>query len=885
MNDCTENSETALQQQLLLSENIQQKREKPIPKPRKSLPNNFHNKSTFITTKYDLDKSNLTPIHNQPIQNSRYQQKQHLITPTRPLSPPPLPPRPSLCGMERPLPLPQLIDHGGALFHTSAIDKSIIGEKKTQRIYPILDDLFYTNTHEMDNEKSNLALAQTMSCSSTTASDSHSSENSTSFIASSLGAEIAPSPSNPFSSYCEPFDGYLKFDGESICFSGWVQLPQGMFKHRKRGWAVVRNNTFSISQDDESRTPFFGPVELSKCVFLGKESDSESVVVFILRDLSKRSKSQKHLMNSSDELNTVRFTPEENHGFWLSLMAKCCSPRNDLFREKLPMVECCGRLWVKQGISGHWNEGWAFVHGHSLTYWVQAPNAIAEVDIRKIFLVKQNDIPSSDWCNYIDHSSSGPLLIALEGSSLYLQSEFDQCTSNWLNFLQAQLRRVSNSLEECRLTPDNVPIIVDKCIGLVATYGMLQPGIYRKNGSSAEVKRIIQQLKEDPHSVHFKAPITDEMINAIADVLRTFFRQLNAPLIPFNIQSDLYEISQFLPAEKKSTAYRERIESLPKVHQSTLKKLLGHLQEIVSHEDRNLASLENISKVFGPTLFNVSNAEEEISLELYNTATKQAIVTRDLIFYYCDIFGVDAEQLLAKCRMDVVREQKTSKNPANGLLIPVHLFERDNKCFNVQSEWTAAQVVQFKVQKLAFVSPCENYALFEMIKKGQLERRIGANESLRSIVLGRWMTDGVEEQQKDNFLLLKKDPHPFQPQSGRAFAEDLKLAEPGSRTFKTASLRIEDGVHVCHYSRGMKRQCQWKVDEVLWFVGAESDRRCPYPHPLTFFVYGREKRATFCKGKFPGFCVAFKDEIQRLQWLNQVIVSAQEYLPMPIIQI
>uniref|UniRef100_A0A183BW32 Ras-associating domain-containing protein n=1 Tax=Globodera pallida TaxID=36090 RepID=A0A183BW32_GLOPA len=325
--------------------------------------------------------------------------------------------------------------------------------------------------------------------------------------------------------------------------------------------------------------------------------------------------------------------------------------------------------------------------------------------------------------------------------------------------------------------------------------------------------------------------------------------------------------------EAKSAAYRKRFKAMPKVHLSTLKKLLGHLLEIVSHEDRNLASLDNISKT-----------DEQISLDLYSAATKQAIVTHDLIFYYCEIFGVDAEEILAKCKLDVIREQKPSKNPANGLLIPIHLFERDNKCFNVQSEWTAAQVVSFKIQKLAFVSPCESYALFEVVKNGQLERRIGANESLRSIVLGRWM-DWVEEQQKDNFLLFKKDMHPFQPQSVRAFAEDLKLAEPGSRTFKSASLRIEDGVRVCQYSRGMRKQCQWKVDEMFWFVGAESDRRCPYPHPLTFFVSGREKRAAICKGKFPGYCVAFKDEIQRLQWLNQVIVSTQEYLPMPIIHI
>uniref|UniRef100_A0A914GZX4 Rho-GAP domain-containing protein n=1 Tax=Globodera rostochiensis TaxID=31243 RepID=A0A914GZX4_GLORO len=733
-------------------------------------------KPAFQYSSESQQQKNESAIYNASTKSYQHQQKLQFAF-IRPLSPPPLPPRPSLAGVERPLPLPPKMEHDNFVFHSS--DKLIGEEKKKRQIskHSVLD---------MDS------LPVTA---------------------------VAPSY-NLYASYCEPFDGYLKFDGESICFSGWVQLPQGMFKHRKRGWAIVRNNELSISQDDESSTPFFGPVKMSKCVFFGRSAAADSEIMFILRDLLKRGKSQKPLLSSND-FSIVRFTPEENHENWLSLLAKCCSPRTDLFKEELPLVDCCGRLWIKQGISGLWNEGWAFVHRRILSYWVQGPNALAEVDIRKVFLVKQSDIPLSDWCNYIEHSSSGPLLIALEGSSLYLQSEFDQCTSSWLTVLKAELKKVSNALEEYRLTPDNVPVIVDKCIGLVSTYGMFQAGIYRKNGSAGEVKRILQEFREDPYSVHLKPPITDETINAIADVLRTFFRQLNSPLIPIALHSELYGISQSLPEA------------------NTLKKLLGHLLEIVAHEDRNLASLDNISKVFGPTLFNVSNTDEQISLDLYSTATKQAIVTHDLIFYYCEIFGVDAEEILAKCKLDVIREQKPSKNPANGLLIPIHLFERDNKCFNVQSEWTAAQVVSFKIQKLAFVSPCESYALFEVVKNGQLERRIGANESLRSIVLGRWM-DWVEEQQKDNFLLFKKDLHPFQPQSVRAFAEDLKLAEPGSRTFKSASLRIEDGVRVCQYSRGMKKQCQWKVDEMFW----EREKGGPLQGKIPRILCGVQGRNT-----------------------------------------
>ena len=57
-----------------------------------------------------------------------------------------------------------------------------------------------------------------------------------------------------FHSFYEPF-GDVKSDGESVCFSGWVQMaPQGgIIKHRKRGFAMIRQGQFFITPDDEVR--------------------------------------------------------------------------------------------------------------------------------------------------------------------------------------------------------------------------------------------------------------------------------------------------------------------------------------------------------------------------------------------------------------------------------------------------------------------------------------------------------------------------------------------------------------------------------------------------------------------------------------------------------
>lgn len=92
--------------------------------------------------------------------------------------------------------------------------------------------------------------------------------------------------------------------------------------------------------------------------------------------------------------------------------------------------------------------------------------------------------------------------------------------------------------------------------------------------------------------------------------------------------------------------------------------------------------------------------------------------------------------------------------------MPIHLFEKDNKCFNVQSDWTAAQILDYKLKNLDMYAHIDSYALFEVVRNGSMERRICSSETLTSIVLVRWL----EWEHSECYVLLKKDPYPFQPQ-------------------------------------------------------------------------------------------------------------------------
>lgn len=50
--------------------------------------------------------------------------------------------------------------------------------------------------------------------------------------------------------------------------------------------------------------------------------------------------------------------------------------------------------------------------------------------------------------------------------------------------------------------------------------------------------------------------------------------------------------------------YKAAFDQFPKIHYNTIRKLLGHLQFIVSQSDKNQMTVDNIASLWGVTLMN-----------------------------------------------------------------------------------------------------------------------------------------------------------------------------------------------------------------------------------------------------------------------------------------
>ncbi|VDO23354.1 unnamed protein product [Heligmosomoides polygyrus] len=218
-------------------------------------------------------------------------------------------------------------------------------------------------------------------------------------------------------------------------------------------------------------------------------------------------------------------------------------------------------------------------------------------DAETILLLRER-VDKVDWCPKCKKKDQkGPFLISLEGCALYLECCDDMCTPKWFTAIQNSLSMTV--LEDFRLTSDNIPILVDKCLRFVAAYGIRSEGIYRRSGKILEAKEIYKGLTEDPVRTHI-ASSSEETVYAVADVLRQFFRRLKSPLFPhllftkkFSILVGILRLQavfelagvmvSFLSVGARASVdnairyqeYRRILQKLPLVHYHTLRKLVA----------------------------------------------------------------------------------------------------------------------------------------------------------------------------------------------------------------------------------------------------------------------------------------------------------------------
>uniref|UniRef100_UPI00358F2BC0 active breakpoint cluster region-related protein-like isoform X2 n=1 Tax=Myxine glutinosa TaxID=7769 RepID=UPI00358F2BC0 len=149
-----------------------------------------------------------------------------------------------------------------------------------------------------------------------------------------------------------------------------------------------------------------------------------------------------------------------------------------------------------------------------------------------------------------------------------------------------------------------IPYIVRQCVEEIERRGIEEVGIYRVSGVATD----IQTLKAafDNNNKDVVMMLSEMDVNAIAGVLKLYFRELPEPLLTNEKYQSFIEASALSDPVAKETCMLQLLELLPDTSQNTFLYVLTHLRRVAEKKAVNKMTLHNIATVFGPTLLRPS---------------------------------------------------------------------------------------------------------------------------------------------------------------------------------------------------------------------------------------------------------------------------------------
>ncbi|WBW72172.1 RhoGAP Rga7 [Schizosaccharomyces osmophilus] len=156
----------------------------------------------------------------------------------------------------------------------------------------------------------------------------------------------------------------------------------------------------------------------------------------------------------------------------------------------------------------------------------------------------------------------------------------------------------------------NVPNVVVQCTTQIETFGLNIQGIYRIPSSAAKVLALRQQFTKEPLTILNSAKDYGNDVHSLADLLKSFFRELSEPLIPNQHYNDFIDAGKVEDEARRRDAVHRAINDLPDANYSTIRHLTIHLTKIKDNSDVNKMSTNNLAIIWGPTLLKQATIPE-----------------------------------------------------------------------------------------------------------------------------------------------------------------------------------------------------------------------------------------------------------------------------------
>ncbi|RVE67529.1 hypothetical protein OJAV_G00104410 [Oryzias javanicus] len=323
-----------------------------------------------------------------------------------------------------------------------------------------------------------------------------------------------------------------------------------------------------------------------------------------------------------------------------------------------------------------------------------------------------------------DHQEKKDILVLVEkGRTLHLHGIGRMDFSLWYSDVQRAAGGRGNTLREQQMSRNDIPIIVDSCIAFITQYGLGHEGIYRKNGAKSRIRLLMEEFRKDARNV--KLRIGDHFIEDVTDVLKRFFREIDDPIFMAELHPFWQEAAKIPHKRQRLERYKEIIRSLPRVNQTTLAALIGHLYRVQKCADLNQMCTKNLSLLFAPSLFQTDGKGEH-----------EVKIVEDLIDNYLFVFDIDEEhQTQIELEISLITTWKdTQLSQAGDLIIEVYLEMKIPDCcitLKVSPTMCAEELTnQVLYMRNVPAGDRDVWMTFEAIEDGQLERPLHPKEKV-----------------------------------------------------------------------------------------------------------------------------------------------------------
>ncbi|RWS08072.1 rho GTPase-activating protein 8-like isoform X2 [Dinothrombium tinctorium] len=234
----------------------------------------------------------------------------------------------------------------------------------------------------------------------------------------------------------------------------------------------------------------------------------------------------------------------------------------------------------------------------------------------------------------IEHDKK--LLSTLKKSN---QGSSSTSQSNFYERLDSQQFRVSLKFIKEHNNGDVIPKVVHSCISYLNNENALQTeGIFRRCANAQDAKSV-QEKFNSGKEVNFD-DYGDQSVHIAATTLKTFFRELEEPLLTFELYDDVIDFQQIAGGsasrhqmEKLAVAKSLVLQRLPEDNYTLLKFLVEFLVKVMDRSDLNKMTASNLAIVFGPNLLWSKNKQASLeTITHINHFTEIILRNHDLIF-------------------------------------------------------------------------------------------------------------------------------------------------------------------------------------------------------------------------------------------------------------